>query len=139
MFLPDFLPFAFQLAFYRSAGTYMAEALEMVCRRQRLDNPKDWALLLEDPRILIPLDRTVASLQGKRELLLIKRSEQANMGPQSRAAKTTDPNGKLFDVNLSQTLMEVTTASILKRMSEVPEEQGSDDFTAAYKVCTFWR
>ena len=106
----------------------------MVCRRQRLDNPKEWALMLEDPRILIPLDRTVASLQGKRELLLIKRSEQPSMGPQSRATKTTDPNGKLFGVDASQTLMGVTVASILKRMSEVPDEQSSDDFTAAYKV-----
>ena len=73
----------------------MQEALELVCRKRKLQNPNDYALLLADKSILIPLDRTVASLQGKRELLLVKKS----MLPQMDAVilkgigKTTDPNG----------------------------------------------
>lgn len=74
---------------------YMQEALEMVCRRRKLANPKDFALLLADRSILIPLDRTVASLQGKRELLLVKRSSLSMLGGFVRGVgRTTDPNGK---------------------------------------------
>ncbi|KAF8880010.1 stress-activated map kinase interacting protein 1-domain-containing protein [Infundibulicybe gibba] len=108
-----------------SAGMYMQEALELVCRRKMM-NPKDYALLLADKSIIIPLDRTVASLQGKRELLLAHR----NMLPQIAgdalrdAGRTTDPN-----------------ASIFKRMSETPEVQLSSalDYTAAYKKYTIYR
>jgi hypothetical protein len=74
---------------------YMQEALELVCRRRKLSNPNEYALLLADQSIILPLDRTVASLEGKRELLLVKR----NMLPQMDVVmpkgigKTTDPNG----------------------------------------------
>ncbi|TFK41574.1 stress-activated map kinase interacting protein 1-domain-containing protein [Crucibulum laeve] len=109
-----------------SAGMYMQEALELVCRKRKLPNPKDHALLLmveNNKRILIPLDRTVASLQGKRELLLVKR----NMLPGDTVTgigKTTDPN-----------------ASIFKRMSDTPEVQYSSDldYAAAYKKYTIYR
>ncbi|KAG6327702.1 hypothetical protein ID866_11387, partial [Astraeus odoratus] len=57
-----------------SVAIYMQEALELLCRKRRLANPKDYALILNDPNILIYLDRTVASLEGKRELTLVKRS-----------------------------------------------------------------
>lgn len=82
-------------SFSRSAGMYMQEALEMVCRRRKLTNVKDYALLLADRSILIPLDRTVASLQGKRELLLVKRSVLPSLGGNivKGVGKTTDPNG----------------------------------------------
>ncbi|KAG5653288.1 hypothetical protein H0H81_001352 [Sphagnurus paluster] len=78
-----------------SAGMYMQEALELVCRKRKLSNPKDYALLLADMSILIPLDRTVASLQGKRELLLVKRSMLPQIGGDvlKGTGKTTDPNG----------------------------------------------
>ncbi|KAJ7606584.1 stress-activated map kinase interacting protein 1-domain-containing protein [Mycena polygramma] len=58
-----------------SAGMYMQEVLERVCRKTKLDHPEAYALLLDtdNMRILIPLDRTVASLQGKRQLVLIRR------------------------------------------------------------------
>lgn len=85
----------FTYVLFSSAGMYMQEALELVCRKRKLQNPNDYALLLADKSILIPLDRTVASLQGKRELLLVKKS----MLPQMDAVilkgigKTTDPNG----------------------------------------------
>jgi len=74
---------------------YMQEALEMVCRRRKLSNPKDWALVLRLPEttIQVPLDRTVASLQGNRELFLLKRSTLNSLGLGGKEIKTTDPNG----------------------------------------------
>lgn len=59
-------------------------------------DPKDYALLLGDQSLLIPLDRTVASLQGKRELLLVKRSMLPQYGEDivRGVGKTTDPNGQ---------------------------------------------
>jgi hypothetical protein len=79
----------------------MQEALELVCRKRKLPNPKDYALLLGDMSLLIPLDRTVASLQGKRELVLIKRTMLPQLGIDvlKGTQKTTDPNGSAyFDV-----------------------------------------
>jgi hypothetical protein len=74
---------------------YMQEALELVCRKRKLMNPKDYALLLSDMSILIPLDRTVASLQGKREMVLVKSSMLPQIGGDlvKGTGRTTDPNG----------------------------------------------
>ncbi|KAI6104188.1 stress-activated map kinase interacting protein 1-domain-containing protein [Pisolithus sp. B1] len=109
-----------------SAGMYMQEALEVVCRKRKLANPKDYALILNDLNILIYLDRTVASLEGKRELTLVKRSMLPQLGiePESRGTRTTDPN-----------------ASIFKRISDVPEMQlgAAADYTTAYKRYTVYR
>jgi target of rapamycin complex 2 subunit MAPKAP1 len=75
----------------------MQEALDLVCRKRKLD-PRDYALVLNDngSSILIPLDRTVASLQGKRELLLVNRNMLHQMGieAEKKGIRTTDPNGK---------------------------------------------
>ncbi|KAF8217816.1 stress-activated map kinase interacting protein 1-domain-containing protein [Mycena galopus ATCC 62051] len=108
-----------------SAGMYMQEVLERVCQKTRLDNPESYALLLanDNTRILIPLDRTVASLQGKRELVLIRRTlidDNVVRG----TGKTTDPN-----------------ASILKRMSDTPEVKYSSaiDYSNIYKQYTIYR
>ncbi|KAI6142833.1 stress-activated map kinase interacting protein 1-domain-containing protein [Pisolithus tinctorius] len=109
-----------------SAGMYMQEALELVCRKRKLVNPKDYALILNDLNILIYLDRTVASLEGKRELTLVKRSMLPQLGiePESRGTRTTDPN-----------------ASIFKRISDVPELQlgAAADYTTAYNRFTVYR
>lgn len=80
---------------------YMQEALELVCRKRKLQNPNDYALLLADKSILIPLDRTVASLQGKTELLLVKRSMLPQMDGTilKGIGRTTDPNGVYFGVD----------------------------------------
>ena len=56
------------------AGLYLQEVLELVCRKRNQMDSKDYALLLDDQSLPIPLDQTVASLQGKRELLLVNRS-----------------------------------------------------------------
>ncbi len=77
---------------------YMQEALEMVCRKRKLDNPKEYALLLADMSILIPLDRTVASLQGKRELVIIKKSRLGG-DVLKGAGRTTDPNGLFASID----------------------------------------
>jgi hypothetical protein len=78
----------------------MQEALDLVCRKRRLD-PRDYALVFNESNsnILIPLDRTVASLQGKRELLLVKRNMLLQMGIEAEktAIRTTDPNGECFN------------------------------------------
>ncbi|KAJ7637009.1 stress-activated map kinase interacting protein 1-domain-containing protein [Roridomyces roridus] len=107
-----------------SAGMYMQEVLERVCRKTRLDHPETYALLLanDNTRILIPLDRTVASLGGKRELVLTRRTMIDDTI--IRGGKTTDPN-----------------ASILKRMSDTPEVKYSSamDYSNIYKQYTIYR
>ncbi|KAM6492498.1 Stress-activated map kinase interacting protein 1 (SIN1) domain containing protein [Amanita muscaria] len=108
-----------------SAGMYLQEALELVCRKRRQMDPGDYALLLGDQSLLVPLDRTVASLQGKRELLLVKRSMLPQYGEDivRGVGKTTDPN-----------------ASIFKRMSDTPAEvQFATDYTTAYKKYVIYR
>jgi len=121
---------------------YMQEALEKVCAKRKLSNPNDYALLLNDKgnTILIPLDRTVASLQGKTELLLVKRSMLPQMDAVIRrgVGRTTDPNGAQYEVFYFPPFVNASfcTASIFKTMTETPEQQFSSamDFTAAYKV-----
>ncbi|KAJ7154693.1 stress-activated map kinase interacting protein 1-domain-containing protein [Mycena filopes] len=108
-----------------SSGMYMQEVLERVCRKTKLDHPEAYALLLanDNTRILIPLDRTVASLQGKRELVLIRRT-MIDDNVVRGTGKTTDPN-----------------ASILKRMSDTPEVKFSSaiDYSNIYKQYTIFR
>ncbi|KAG9016667.1 hypothetical protein FRB90_002584 [Tulasnella sp. 427] len=102
---------------------YMADVLERVCRRRRIDNAKEWALVTGDMRIVIPLDRTVASLAGKSDLVLVKRALLDKLGiKDKRTVRSSDPN-----------------ASIFKRMSEVPTSGGALDFTAAYKRFVVYR
>ncbi|CAE6478657.1 unnamed protein product [Rhizoctonia solani] len=83
-----------------TADTYMADVLEHVCRKRRLQDAKEWALMTETPSILIPLDRTVASLTGTKELLLVKRSllDSLGLGKHSRVPRSSDPNASIFDM-----------------------------------------
>ncbi|KAJ7054461.1 stress-activated map kinase interacting protein 1-domain-containing protein [Mycena amicta] len=111
-----------------SAGIYMQEVLEKVCSKTKLDNPENYALLLEtdNTRILIPLDRTVASLGGKRELVLIRRTLIGDNVVRG-TGKTTDPN-----------------ALILKRMSDTPEvvkysSTSAIDYNNVYKQYVIYR
>ena len=85
----------------RTAGMYMQEVLETVCRKRKL-NPNEYALLVRDMSILIPLDRTVASLEGKSDLVLVKRSMLPRYGIDAGKSlgRTTDPNGERYDVVL---------------------------------------
>lgn len=74
----------------------------------------------------IPLDRTVRSLQGKRDLILMKKNMLQNYGVEMShgSGRTTDPN-----------------ASILKRNSEVLEQSFNSmfDYTNAYRKYTVYR
>ncbi|KII84683.1 hypothetical protein PLICRDRAFT_57646 [Plicaturopsis crispa FD-325 SS-3] len=110
-----------------SAGMYIQDALELICQKRQLP-PSEYALLLGDKSLLIPLDRTVASLQGTRDLLLVKRSNLPEMGIDvvKTIPRTTDPN-----------------ASIFKRASEVPAAvkytSNVMDFTTSYKKYIVYR
>ena len=90
---------------HSSATMYMQEALEMVCRRRKLQ-ANEYALLLSDMSILIPLDRTVASLQGKSELMLVKRSMLPHLNLDVRPfGRSTDPNGACVHLHGCTTLL----------------------------------
>ncbi|KAI0341512.1 hypothetical protein BDW22DRAFT_1377629 [Trametopsis cervina] len=112
-----------------SGGQYMAEVLEAVCAKRQISNSKDYALVLDlkNEKLFIPLDRTVRSLQGNRDLMLIRKSMIQNYGVdmgKRNMTRSTDPN-----------------ASIVKRASEVPEQTLSSafDYTSAYKRYTVYR
>jgi hypothetical protein len=77
----------------RYSGTYMQEVLELVCKKRKIDNPGDYSLILK--KLLVPLDRTVASLQGEMDLELVKKSMLPELGVDTgtRTVRTVDPNG----------------------------------------------
>ncbi len=77
----------------------MAEVLETICAKRKLSNPQDYALVVDmnTMKILIPVDKTVKSLQGKRDLVLIKKNMLPHYGVEinkGRAGRSTDPNGE---------------------------------------------
>ncbi|KAI0634986.1 stress-activated map kinase interacting protein 1-domain-containing protein [Trametes polyzona] len=87
-----------------SGGMYMAEVLEAVCQKRKIENAKDYALVVEvgDIKMNIPLDRTVRSLQGKRELILMKKNMLSEYGVEVRERKgTTDPNASIFTTDVA--------------------------------------
>lgn len=75
----------------------MEEVLENVCRRRKIEDPKQWCLVYE-MKILVPLDRTVASLQGKTELFLVKRENLSQYEIRRQQTRSTDPNGTFISV-----------------------------------------
>lgn len=111
-----------------TSGMYTAEVLELACQKRKLNDPKDYALVLDlgPTKVFIPLDKTVKSLQGKRDLILMKRDMLREYGVEisSESSRTTDPN-----------------ASIIKRNSEIlePSFNSMFDYTNAYKKYTVYR
>lgn len=103
------------------SDTYLADVLDMVCKKRKLVT-KEWALKVADRDIVVPLDRTVESLQDAKNLTLVKRATVQNL------IKEQTRVGKLQNTNPS--------ASIFKRLSEPPQPQYfSDlDLTSTYKV-----
>ena len=79
---------------------YMQDVLELICRKRKIANPKEWALLSDDCKVLVMLDRTVASLEGNLALVLVKRANLPGYGyavdGDRKIGKTTDPNGVLI-------------------------------------------
>lgn len=105
--------------------TYLADVLDLICKKRRLANPDEWAFVVPDDNIVVPLDRTVESLQGSHDLVLVKRSTLGALGGQDvLASQSTNPN-----------------ASIFKRLSEPaqPRYNVAKDVTATYKSWTVTR
>ncbi|PWN25603.1 hypothetical protein BDZ90DRAFT_234043 [Jaminaea rosea] len=103
---------------------YLADVLELVCRRRQLGKADEWALVV--PResaaaalagggglsgsvtaagpdasagenIVVPLDRTVESLQGSHDLVLVRRASLgAQGGLAALASQSTNPNASIF-------------------------------------------
>lgn len=120
---------------------YMQEVLEQICRKRKLENPKDWALLSDDLSILVPLDRTVASLEGNLRLVLIQREDLPTHGfavdGDRRTARSVDPNGmsRIMPFFGATTEHIIHSASIFKGVSEPqPKNKAVDANFDVYKV-----
>ncbi|EJT99363.1 hypothetical protein DACRYDRAFT_118096 [Dacryopinax primogenitus] len=86
----------FSTTIHTTSDTYIADVLDAVCRKRRLPNPKEWGLMTSDMTIAIPLDRTVASLEGKFNLVLVARVYLQENGFLAQRWKTTDPNASIY-------------------------------------------
>jgi len=97
---------------------YLADVLENLVKKKSLGQVKDWALLVpslpsipaHQRDIVVPLDRTVQSLQGVNSLALVKRSQVS-----SKLLRNTQLNGNTSSQNTNP------SASIFKRLSEIPQ------------------
>lgn len=81
---------------------YIADLTEILCKKKRLAPPyTDWVLCLADLTLAIPVDRTVASLEGKNDLALVRTQWAVEHGLKIGARKGGDPSGKssLYTVN----------------------------------------
>ena len=81
---------------------YLADVLELTCKKKSLENPKEWILVVPDRGIVVPLDRTVESLQGTHQLALQRRGIMPNNAAATSSARekraglqNTNPNGEL--------------------------------------------
>ncbi|KAI0030353.1 stress-activated map kinase interacting protein 1-domain-containing protein [Vararia minispora EC-137] len=108
-----------------TATMYLQEALDMVCARRKLSS-KDYSLVVGDMSVLVALDRTVASLMGKSDLLLVKKEMVNNLGVEvaQPAGTSSDPNSSIFGG---------------KAGAPEPAVSEAPDFTAAYKRFTVYR
>jgi hypothetical protein len=79
---------------------YMADVLDLICKKRPklLVNPKDWMLTVPDRGVIVPLDRTVESLQGAHQLALQKKGTTvaglAGIRPKAGPLANTNPNGQ---------------------------------------------
>ncbi|WVQ98142.1 hypothetical protein IAU59_005264 [Kwoniella sp. CBS 9459] len=106
---------------------YIADLTEVLCKKKRLQMPAtDWVLCLADLTLALPLDRTVASLEGRTDLALVRRQWATEHGLRIDDRRGGDPS-----------------ASIFKRQSEPNPMQrfgpGLADFTQTYKKYTVQR
>ena len=79
---------------------YLADVLDRICRRRKeehLSNPKEWVLMMADRDFVIPLDRTVESLQGAHQLRLARKKDVAGLlAAGTRNLQNTNPNASIF-------------------------------------------
>jgi hypothetical protein len=79
---------------------YLADVLETLCKKRNLGNPRDWVLVVPDRGIVVPLDRTVESLQGAYHLALQRKSTMPHAANAATGTRTktgivnTNPNGE---------------------------------------------
>lgn len=117
---------------------YIADLTEILCRKKRLAPPyTDWVLCLADLTLAIPIDRTVASLEGKTDLALVKTQWAVEHGLRIGDRRGGDPSGTLYN----DWYLLTRVASIFKRQSEPNPAQrfgpGIADFAQTYKVSLF--
>lgn len=105
----------------RPYDTYIADLTEVLVQKKHLQQPtSEWVLCLADLSLALPLDRTVASLEGQTDLTLVRRQWASEHGLRGDM-RGGDPS-----------------ASIFKRTSEpIPLGFGraAGDFSQTYKVC----
>ncbi|WVQ83157.1 hypothetical protein IAT38_005295 [Cryptococcus sp. DSM 104549] len=109
------------------ADMYIADLVEVLCKKKRLQMPAtDWVLCLADFSLALPLDRTVASMEGRCDLALVKRVWAVEHGLRVDDRRGGDPS-----------------ASIFKRQSEPAPIQRFgphlNDFSQTYKKFTVQR
>ncbi|VDC07496.1 unnamed protein product [Peniophora sp. CBMAI 1063] len=106
---------------------YLQEALDIVCHRRKLLPAKDYTFVVSDMSVMVALDRTVASLQGKTDLLLVKKEMVPNLGVNvaKPAGSSADPNSSIFGGKANA--------------QPEPEVTSVPDFAADYKRYTVYR
>lgn len=73
---------------------YIADLTEVLCRKKRLQGSSaDWVLCLADLTLALPLDRTVASLEGRIDLALVRRQWAVEHGLRIGDRRGGDPSG----------------------------------------------
>ncbi|ORX33957.1 stress-activated map kinase interacting protein 1-domain-containing protein [Kockovaella imperatae] len=76
---------------------YIADLTEVLWKRKRLQNPSsDWVLCLADLSLALPLDRTVASLEGRTNLALVRRQWAVEHGLRIGDRRGGDPSASIF-------------------------------------------
>lgn len=76
---------------------YIADLTEVLVRRKLLQLPSsDWVLCLADLTLALPLDRTVASLEDKTDLILVRRQWAAEHGLRPGGVRGGDPSQSIF-------------------------------------------
>lgn len=111
---------------------YLADVLEMICRKRHLSNVDEWALIVPDKSIVVPLDRTVESLQGNHDLALVRRSSLGALGGAGAlSSSSTNPNASIFK--------RYSAASDPNAPSGQPKYTKALDIAAAYKSYTVYR
>lgn len=75
---------------------YLADVLETICKRRELGSPEKWALVVPEKDIVVPLDRTVESLQGNYDLALVRRQDLGLQHSGAFTTQSTNPNASIF-------------------------------------------
>lgn len=79
-----------------TSDRYLADVLETICKRRDLGSSDKWAFVVPDKDIIVPLDRTVESLQGNYDLALIRRKDLGEQLSGALTSQSTNPNASIF-------------------------------------------